>query len=92
MNVPLRWSRSYQDLICLFIVSLEAELPKMTETVIDLLIAGAEANNADEYRQENIIELPSQGTLIVAGDTPSRSNKIFGSAIEKSQSLKVIKL
>ena len=40
----------------------------MPQTIIDLLNAGTEANNADKYRRDNLICLPSDGSLILTGD------------------------
>lgn len=40
----------------------------MHQTIIDLLKKGAEANNADGFRQGNLIRLPREGKLVVAGD------------------------
>ncbi len=40
----------------------------MVKAVIDLLKAGADANFSDQYRQQNLIELPLQGSLVVTGD------------------------
>ena len=40
----------------------------MPQTIIDLLSAGTEANHADKYRRDNLICLPSDGSLILTGD------------------------
>jgi len=40
----------------------------MPQTIIDLLNAGTEANNADKYRRNNLICLPAEGNLILTGD------------------------
>lgn len=40
----------------------------MPQTIIDLLGEGVKANRADTYRNGNLIELPSEGRLIVTGD------------------------
>jgi len=40
----------------------------MPQTIIDLLNAGTEANNADMYRRDNLICLPTDGSLILTGD------------------------
>jgi len=40
----------------------------MPQTVIDLLNDGAEANVADNFRQENVIHLPAEGRVIITGD------------------------
>jgi hypothetical protein len=40
----------------------------MPQTIIDLLNAGTQANNADKYRRDNLICLPSNGSLILTGD------------------------
>ena len=40
----------------------------MPQTIIDLLNKGAEASNADRCRRGNLIHLPADGSLIVAGD------------------------
>ena len=40
----------------------------MPQTIIDLLNKGAEANNADKYRRDNLISLPVEGSVIVTGD------------------------
>ncbi len=40
----------------------------MPQTIIDLLNKGVEANNADRFRHGNLICLPSEGSLIIAGD------------------------
>ncbi|MCK4752548.1 MAG: metallophosphoesterase [Planctomycetes bacterium] len=40
----------------------------MPQTIIDLLKKGVKANNADKFRQGNLICLPADGSLVVAGD------------------------
>ena len=40
----------------------------MPQTIIDLLNEGTQANNADKYRRDNLICLPSNGSLILTGD------------------------
>ncbi len=40
----------------------------MPQTTVDLLNQGAEANNADKFRAGNVVHLPAEGRLIVAGD------------------------
>jgi predicted phosphodiesterase len=40
----------------------------MPQPIIDLLNKGAEANNADGFRQGNLICLPAHGSLVVTGD------------------------
>lgn len=40
----------------------------MPQTIIDLLNEGTEANNSDKYRRDNLIRLPSEGSLILTGD------------------------
>jgi hypothetical protein len=40
----------------------------MPQTIIDLLNAGTESNNADKYRRDNLICLPAEGSLILTGD------------------------
>ena len=40
----------------------------MPQTIIDLLNNGIEANNADIYRRDNLICLPADGDLVLAGD------------------------
>jgi hypothetical protein len=40
----------------------------MPENVIELLNKGMEANNADRFRQGNVVCLPSHGSLIITGD------------------------
>ena len=40
----------------------------MPEKTIELLNKGMEANNADKFRQGNLICLPSHGSLIITGD------------------------
>jgi len=40
----------------------------MPQTIIDLLNEGTQANNADKYRRDNLICLPSDGSLILTGD------------------------
>ncbi|MHC4121116.1 MAG: metallophosphoesterase [Planctomycetota bacterium] len=40
----------------------------MARTIIDLLKKGAEANNADKHRRENLVCLPAEGSLVVTGD------------------------
>ena len=40
----------------------------MPQTIIDLLNAGTEANHADKYRRNNLIYLPTDGSLILTGD------------------------
>ena len=40
----------------------------MHRTIIDLLNKAADANNEDNFRHGNVIHLPAEGSLIVAGD------------------------
>jgi hypothetical protein len=40
----------------------------MSQTIIDFLSKGAEANNSDIFREYNLVCLPSSGSLIIAGD------------------------
>ena len=40
----------------------------MSQEIINLFKKGAEANNADKYRQGNLICLPSNGSLVISGD------------------------
>ena len=40
----------------------------MRQTVIDLMKKGMEANQADKYRQANVVYLPARGSLILTGD------------------------
>ena len=40
----------------------------MTKDVIDLLHAGAEANQNDRYRRHNLIIMPDKGDIVIAGD------------------------
>jgi len=40
----------------------------MPQTIIDLLKRGVEVNNADRFRQGNLICLPAEGSLVMAGD------------------------
>lgn len=40
----------------------------MPQTIIDLLNKGREANNADKFRDGNLIHLPANGSLIITGD------------------------
>jgi len=40
----------------------------MAETIVELLKKGRDANKADRFRQGNLINLPSQGSVIVTGD------------------------
>jgi len=40
----------------------------MPQAIIDLLKKGLEANNADRFRHGNLIRLPANGSLVVAGD------------------------
>ena len=40
----------------------------MPEKIVELLNKGMEANNADKFRQGNLIRLPSHGSLIITGD------------------------
>ena len=40
----------------------------MPQTIIDLLNKGAESNYADSFRRENVVCLPSDGSLIITGD------------------------
>ena len=40
----------------------------MPQTIIDLLKKGTEANNTDRFRRGNLICLPADGSLVVAGD------------------------
>ena len=40
----------------------------MPEKIIEMLNKGMEANNADKFRQGNLIRLPSHGSVIITGD------------------------
>ena len=40
----------------------------MTQTIIDLLSNGIKASNADKFRRGNLIHLPAEGSLTIAGD------------------------
>jgi len=40
----------------------------MSQTVVDLLKAGVEANTTDKYRRDNLIFLPAADNVIIAGD------------------------
>jgi len=40
----------------------------MAQTIIDLLNRGVQANNADKFRNGNLVHLPSEGSLVVSGD------------------------
>ena len=40
----------------------------MPDKTIELLKKGQDANTADKFRKDNLVCLPSQGTLIVTGD------------------------
>jgi hypothetical protein len=40
----------------------------MAQTIIELLKKGTQANNSDEFRQGNLINLPDKGELIITGD------------------------
>jgi len=40
----------------------------MPQSIIDLLNNGIEANNADRFRQGNLVSLPADGSLVVTGD------------------------
>ena len=40
----------------------------MPEKIVELLNKGMEANNADKFRQGNLIRLPSHGSVIITGD------------------------
>jgi len=40
----------------------------MPQTIIDLLNKATEANNADKFRQGNLIRLPCEGSLVISGD------------------------
>lgn len=40
----------------------------MPQKTIDLLKEGSEANNADSFRQGNLISLPARGSLVISGD------------------------
>jgi len=40
----------------------------MSQTVINLLKAGIQANTTDKYRRGNLVCLPATGRVIVAGD------------------------
>ena len=40
----------------------------MPQTIIDLLNKAVEANSADKFRQGNLIRLPAEGNLVIAGD------------------------
>ena len=40
----------------------------MSQTIIDLLKNGEKANYSDEFRSGNLVNLPANGSLIIAGD------------------------
>ncbi len=40
----------------------------MPQKIIDLLNKGVEANNADKFRQGNLVRLPNEGSLVITGD------------------------
>jgi predicted phosphodiesterase len=40
----------------------------MPQTIVDLLNKGIEAGNADKFRRGNLIHLPAEGSLTIAGD------------------------
>lgn len=40
----------------------------MPQAIIDLLSKAAEANTADAFRRGNLIHLPAEGSLVIAGD------------------------
>ena len=40
----------------------------MSQTVVDLLKAGVEANIIDKYRRDNLVFLPAADNVIIAGD------------------------
>ncbi len=40
----------------------------MPEKIVELLNKGMEANNADKFRQGNLVRLPSHGSVIITGD------------------------
>ncbi|KPL22482.1 MAG: hypothetical protein AMJ75_07980 [Phycisphaerae bacterium SM1_79] len=40
----------------------------MSQTIIELLNKGIQANNSDKFRHGNLIQLPAEGDLIVTGD------------------------
>ncbi len=40
----------------------------MPQTIIDLLSNGIKASNADKFRRGNLIHLPAEGSLTIAGD------------------------
>ncbi len=40
----------------------------MPQTIIDLLSRGIKASNADKFRRGNLIHLPAEGSLTIAGD------------------------
>ena len=40
----------------------------MSQTIIDLLNKGIEANRTDSFRRGNLIHLPANGSLIISGD------------------------
>ncbi|MGD0572109.1 MAG: metallophosphoesterase [Sedimentisphaerales bacterium] len=40
----------------------------MPEKIIEMLNKGMEANNADKFRQGNLVRLPSHGSVIITGD------------------------
>jgi len=40
----------------------------MSQTVVDLLKAGVEANTTDKYRRDNLVFLPAADSVIIAGD------------------------
>ncbi len=40
----------------------------MSQTIIDLLNKGTQANSEDKFRRGNLIQLPAEGDLIITGD------------------------
>ena len=40
----------------------------MTQTIIDLLDKGRQANNTDRFRKGNLISVPNAGTVVITGD------------------------
>jgi hypothetical protein len=48
----------------------------MSQSIIELLSAGAEANTSDMYRQGNVVHLPPTGSLVVSGDLHGHSRNL----------------
>lgn len=48
----------------------------MSQSIIELLASGIEANTSDLYRRGNLIELPATGSIVISGDLHGHSRNL----------------